>query len=64
VGNGAAPVLLTVLAVFTRASLRSAEETAERLRNVTAAARYGREIDVYSVGVVTCRPGGKEAEDY
>lgn len=52
-------------AFFTQASLRSAEETARRVRDVkTEAARYGREIDVYTVGVVTCRPRRQEAEDY
>ena len=29
-----------------------------------SAARPGREIDVYTVGVVTCRPTAKEAQDY
>jgi FMNH2-dependent dimethyl sulfone monooxygenase len=28
------------------------------------ARRAGREIDVYTVGVVTCRPTAREAEDY
>ena len=52
-------------AFFTQASRRSAEETAQRVRDVkTEAARYGREIDVYTVGVITCRPTEKEAEDY
>jgi dimethylsulfone monooxygenase len=52
-------------AFFTRASLRSAEETAQRVRDVKAeAAKYGREIDVYAVGVVTCRRSHREAEDY
>jgi alkanesulfonate monooxygenase SsuD/methylene tetrahydromethanopterin reductase-like flavin-dependent oxidoreductase (luciferase family) len=30
----------------------------------TLAAQQGRAIDVYSVGVITCRPTMKEAEDY
>jgi dimethylsulfone monooxygenase len=52
-------------AFFTQASLRSAEETAQRVRNVKAeAVKYRREIDVYTVGVVTCRRNGQEAEDY
>jgi dimethylsulfone monooxygenase len=52
-------------AFFTQASLRSAEETAQRVRDVNAeAAKYGRKIDVYTVGVVTCRRSRKEAEDY
>ena len=43
----------------------SAEETAAHVKNVRALAREaGREIDVYTVGVVTCRPTVREAEDY
>jgi len=35
------------------------------VKNVRALAREaGREIDVYTVGVVTCRPTAREAEDY
>ncbi len=63
--TGRAFALRNCDALFTLASLRSAEDTARRVRDVKAEAmRYGREIDVYSVGVVTCRRGGKEAEDY
>jgi alkanesulfonate monooxygenase SsuD/methylene tetrahydromethanopterin reductase-like flavin-dependent oxidoreductase (luciferase family) len=52
-------------AFFTQASRRSLEETAQRVHDVKAeAARHGREIDVYTVGVVTCRPTLKEAEEY
>jgi FMNH2-dependent dimethyl sulfone monooxygenase len=52
-------------AFFTRPSRTSLEETAERIRVVKAEARsYGREISVYTVGVVTCRKTKKEAEDY
>jgi alkanesulfonate monooxygenase SsuD/methylene tetrahydromethanopterin reductase-like flavin-dependent oxidoreductase (luciferase family) len=41
------------------------EETAQHVENVkTLAQRNGREIDVYTVGVVTCRPTAREAEDY
>ena len=48
-----------------QANLRLAEETAQRVRDVkTEAALYGREIDVYTVGVITCRPTQKDAEDY
>jgi len=44
-------------------------ETVEELANgiqhaKTLAAAQGREIDVYSVGVVTCCPTNEEAEDY
>src|ERR1700726_3744138 len=50
-------------AFFTQASRRSPEETAQRVRDVKAeAAKHGREIDVYTVGVITCRPSQKEAE--
>lgn len=41
------------------------EELAAGIRNVKdLAAEQGREIDVYSVGVITCKPTMKEAEDY
>jgi alkanesulfonate monooxygenase SsuD/methylene tetrahydromethanopterin reductase-like flavin-dependent oxidoreductase (luciferase family) len=43
----------------------SFEETTGHVRNVQALARQaGREIDVYTVGVVTCRPTAREAEAY
>ena len=43
----------------------SFDETAQHVKNVRALARQGgREIDVYTVGVVTCRPTAREAEDY
>src|SRR5207302_11391484 len=43
----------------------SCDETAAHVRNVQALARQaGREIDVYTVGVVTCRPTVSEAEEY
>jgi dimethylsulfone monooxygenase len=43
----------------------SFDETAAHARRVRALARQaGRAIDVYTVGVVTCRPTAKEAEDY
>lgn len=43
----------------------SFEETANHVKNVRSLARQnGREIDVYTVGVVTCRPTAREAEDY
>jgi dimethylsulfone monooxygenase len=43
----------------------SFEETARHVSNVRALARQaGREIDVYTVGVVTCRPTAQEAQDY
>jgi dimethylsulfone monooxygenase len=52
-------------AFFTNASRRSREETAAKVRAVKAEAdKIGREIDVYTVGVVTCRPTVAEAEAY
>jgi FMNH2-dependent dimethyl sulfone monooxygenase len=40
-------------------------ETAGHVDRVRALARQaGREIDVYTVGVVTCRPTAREAQDY
>jgi FMNH2-dependent dimethyl sulfone monooxygenase len=43
----------------------SFEETAQHVKNVRALARRGgREIDVYTVGVVTCRPTVRAAQDY
>jgi alkanesulfonate monooxygenase SsuD/methylene tetrahydromethanopterin reductase-like flavin-dependent oxidoreductase (luciferase family) len=63
--TGRAFALRNCDAFFTQASRRSAEETAQRVHDVKAqAAAYGREIDVYTVGVVTCRPTQREAEDY
>jgi dimethylsulfone monooxygenase len=52
-------------AFFMQASRTSLEETAGRVRNALNAAReQGREIGCYTVGVVTCRPTQKEAEEY
>jgi len=46
-------------------SATSLDQTAQHVKNVRALARQeGREIDVYTVGVVTCRPTRREAEDY
>ena len=43
----------------------SFEETVQHVARVKAQARgHGREIDVYTVGVVTCRPTAREAEEY
>jgi dimethylsulfone monooxygenase len=43
----------------------SFDETAAHVKNVRQLARQsGRDIDVYTVGVVTCRPTAREAEDY
>src|SRR5712691_8091977 len=52
-------------AFFTNARSRARDETEAKVRGVKAeAARYGREIDVYTVGVVTCRPTVADAEAY
>src|SRR5262249_59140850 len=43
----------------------SVAETAQRVAEVKAAAAgHGRDISVFTVGVITCRPTRKEAEDY
>jgi dimethylsulfone monooxygenase len=52
-------------AFFLQASRDSLDETAKRVTNVQQRARGdGREIGCYTVGVITCRPTTKEAEDY
>jgi FMNH2-dependent dimethyl sulfone monooxygenase len=52
-------------AFFLQASRVSTEETAGFVKKAKDLARqHGREIGVYTVGVVTCRRSGKEAEDY
>ena len=52
-------------AFFLQASRTSLDETAQRVRQAKDAARaQGREIGCYTVGVVTCKPTQKEAEDY
>ena len=53
-------------ALFSTVSLGiSFEETMRHVANVKAEARQsGREIDVYTVGVVTCRATAREAADY
>ncbi|MGB7035218.1 MAG: LLM class flavin-dependent oxidoreductase, partial [Xanthobacteraceae bacterium] len=52
-------------AFFLQASRNSLDETAQRVRRAKdAAVAQGREIGCYTVGVVTCRPTRKEAEDY
>ena len=52
-------------AFFTQASRTSMEETAQRVKEAKDDAKaQGRELDVYAVGVVTCRPTQKEAEEY
>jgi dimethylsulfone monooxygenase len=52
-------------AFFTNASRTSMEDNAAKVKAAKDEARaQGRELDVYSVGVVTCRPTQKEAEEY
>ena len=52
-------------AFFTTASRESVAETQAKVREVKADARaLGRELEVYTVGVVTCRPTMKEAQEY
>ncbi len=52
-------------AFFLQASRTSLDETAHKVADAkTQARQQGRELDVYTVGVVTCRRTRKEAEDY
>ena len=52
-------------AFFLQASRTSLGETAERVANAkNAAKKLGRELGVYTVGVITCKPTRREAEDY
>jgi alkanesulfonate monooxygenase SsuD/methylene tetrahydromethanopterin reductase-like flavin-dependent oxidoreductase (luciferase family) len=52
-------------AFFMQASRTSVVETAERVAAVKAeAAAQGRPLDVFTVGVITCKPTMKEAEAY
>ena len=52
-------------AFFVRPSRVSLDETAQRVATVKKAAKeLGREIGVYTVGVITCKPNEKEAKEY
>ncbi len=52
-------------AFFFQASRTSLAETAQSAQKARDAARaHGREIGCYTVGVITCRPTKKEAEEY
>ena len=52
-------------AFFTQADRTSMETTRQRVKAAKdEAAAQGRELDVYAVGVVTCRRTQKEAEEY
>ena len=64
-GTGQAFAIKNCDAFFLQASRTSLEETQQKVRTAQDAARaQGREIGCYTVGVVTCRPTKKEAEDY
>ncbi len=52
-------------AFFLQASRTSLEETAQKVASAKHQAKeQGRELGVYTVGVITCRPSMKEAKDY
>ena len=52
-------------AFFLQASRTSLDETAGRVAKAKSQAQqHGRELGVYTVGVVTCKPTMQEAEDY
>jgi alkanesulfonate monooxygenase SsuD/methylene tetrahydromethanopterin reductase-like flavin-dependent oxidoreductase (luciferase family) len=52
-------------AFFTQADRTSMDTTAAKVKAAKdEAAAQGKELDVYAVGVVTCRPTQKEAEEY
>lgn len=52
-------------AFFLQASRTSLDETAQRVAAAKGQAKeQGRELGVYTVGVITCKPTKKEAEDY
>jgi alkanesulfonate monooxygenase SsuD/methylene tetrahydromethanopterin reductase-like flavin-dependent oxidoreductase (luciferase family) len=52
-------------AFFTNAMGLSVEQQAEVVKAAKAEARtFGRDLDVYTVGVITCRPTEREAQDY
>jgi alkanesulfonate monooxygenase SsuD/methylene tetrahydromethanopterin reductase-like flavin-dependent oxidoreductase (luciferase family) len=52
-------------ALFSMTPRGKLDELAAHVQRVKAqAGEQGREIDVYTVGVVTCRPTRREAEDY
>ncbi|MDH7796014.1 MULTISPECIES: LLM class flavin-dependent oxidoreductase [unclassified Beijerinckia] len=64
-GAGRAFALRNCNAFFTNAPKDEPDEIRRHVQSVKEeAAKIGREIDVYTVGVITCRPTAKEAEDY
>jgi alkanesulfonate monooxygenase SsuD/methylene tetrahydromethanopterin reductase-like flavin-dependent oxidoreductase (luciferase family) len=65
VGQGFALRNCDAFFVATAGSRTSLEGNAKKVAEVKAAAQQlGREIEVYTVGQVVCRPSQKEAEDY
>ena len=64
-GRGRVYALRNCDAFFTGASRDSLEQTAANVKAARdEAAAIGRDLDVYTVGVVTCRATAKEARDY
>jgi FMNH2-dependent dimethyl sulfone monooxygenase len=64
-GTGQAFAIRNCDAFFLQASRDSLDETAKRVAGVQHLAKEsGRNIGCYTVGVITCRPTRKEAEDY
>jgi alkanesulfonate monooxygenase SsuD/methylene tetrahydromethanopterin reductase-like flavin-dependent oxidoreductase (luciferase family) len=52
-------------ALFSNADRATMDDWGKHVQRVKAQAREnGRELDVYTVGVITCRPSEKEARDY
>jgi len=52
-------------ALFSNADRATLDESAKHVQRVKALAKEGgREIDVFTVGVITCRPSEREARDY
>src|SRR5271169_1785696 len=52
-------------AFFLQASRTSLDEPAQKVAGAKSqASAQGRELGVYTVGVITCRPTRKQAEDY
>ncbi len=51
--------------IFISASLQALDAAAESVRRVLGlAASQSRELDIFTAGVITCRPSRKEAEEY
>ncbi len=64
-GTGQAFAIRNCDAFFLQASRDSLAETAQRVAGVQKLAKQdGRDIGCYTVGVITCRPTQKEADDY